>query len=451
MMERMDKMPAGCSNHKMKAIHAFRLLRAVLGIATILSIQHGFSAAGAENGFADLFDGQSLKGWTYIGAKGGEYFVKDGVIVCPENSGGNLLTEGEYSDFVLRLEFKLQPDGNNGVAIRVPLSTNNLTYVGVELQLLDDKAPKHADIQPWQHNGSVYGIVAAKEGAPRIGEWNTEEITCIGRHYKIVLNDKVIVDADLNDEHDPEVLRAHPGMLRERGHLGFLGHWSLFEFRNIRIKELPVKTQNNRPPEGFKALFNGTNLSGWKGLVKDPPARANMSAKQLEAAQAKADKSMRKHWKVQKGTIVFDGKGDNLCTLKDYGDFEMLVDWKIPPKGDSGIYLRGSPQVQIWETNSPGQFNPPEGSGGLYNNEKNSRHPLVFADKPVGEWNRFRILMVGDKVQVFLNGELVVNDTTLENYWERRNPIYSIGQIELQNHGGPLWFKNIYIRELPRQ
>src|ERR1700688_873235 len=102
MMERMDKMLAGCSNHKMKAIHAFRLLRAVLGIATILSIQHGFSAAGAENGFADLFDGQSLKGWTYIGAKGGEYFVKDGVIVCPEHSGGNLLTEGEYADFVLR-------------------------------------------------------------------------------------------------------------------------------------------------------------------------------------------------------------------------------------------------------------------------------------------------------------------------------------------------------------
>jgi len=154
---------------------------------------------------------------------------------------------------------------------------------------------------------------------------------------------------------------------------------------------------------------------------------------------------------AEKGEIVFDGKGDSLATRKDYADFEMLVDWKIPPKGDSGIYVRGSPQVQIWEPNSPGQFNPPDGSGGLYNNEKNPRHPLKNADKPVGEWNRFRIVMMGEKVHVFLNGETVVNDTTLENYWDRDKPIYPIGQIELQNHGGPLWFKNIYIREIPHE
>jgi hypothetical protein len=155
--------------------------------------------------------------------------------------------------------------------------------------------------------------------------------------------------------------------------------------------------------------------------------------------------------KLKDGVVVFDGKGDNLCTARDYGDFEMLVDWKVPPKGDSGIYLRGTPQVQIWTTNSPGQFEKPDGSGGLWNNQKNSRHPLKYADNPVGQWNRFRILMVGEKVHVFLNDQLVVNDTTLENYWEPAKPIYSTGQIELQNHFGPLWFKNIYIREIPRQ
>ena len=160
---------------------------------------------------------------------------------------------------------------------------------------------------------------------------------------------------------------------------------------------------------------------------------------------------MREHWKAENGEIVFDGKGDSLCTKKDYGDFEMLVDWKIPPKGDSGIYLRGSPQVQIWATNSPGQFKPPDGSGGLYNNQVNPRHPLKLADNPVMEWNRFRIIMTGEQVHVFLNGELVCNNTTLENYWERDKPIYPTGQIELQNHGGPLWFKNIYIREIPRE
>jgi hypothetical protein len=103
-----------------------------------------------------------------------------------------------------------------------------------------------------------------------------------------------------------------------------------------------------------------------------------MSADELAAAQAKADERMRDHWKAEDGMLVFDGHGDNLCTARDYGDFEMLVDWKIPPKGDSGIYLRGTPQVQIWETNSPGQFAPPDGSGGLYNDQKNNRHPLAL-------------------------------------------------------------------------
>ena len=411
----------------------------------------GCAMCGKEKGFVSLFDGQSLKGWTYEGEPGGEYYVSNGVIVCPANSRGNLLTDGEYSDFVVRLEYKMTHNGNNGFTIRSPMSRENLTYVGVEIQMLDDKAPMHADIKPWQANGSVYGIIPARNGTAKLDEWNQEEITCIGRHYKIVLNGRVIIDDDLNDVHDPKVLEGHPGMLRTRGHLGFLGHVSKFEFRNIRIKELPVAEPDNTPPKGFVALFDGKDLTGWKGLVKDPPARAKMSPEELAKAQGKADASMRAHWKAENGVLVFDGKGQNLCTSKDYGDFELLVDWKIPPKGDSGIYLRGSPQVQIWEPNSPGHFTPPDGSGGLYNNEKGPRHPLKYMDKPVGGWNRFRILMVGEKVHVFLNGELVVDDETLENYWERSKPIYPTGAIELQNHGGMLWFKNIYVREIPRK
>jgi hypothetical protein len=112
--------------------------------------------------------------------------------------------------------------------------------------------------------------------------------------------------------------------------------------------------------------------------------------------------------------------------------------------------LRGTPQVQIWEKYSPGQFTPPDGSGGLYNNQKNPRKALKVADHAVGDWNTFRIVMVGDKVHVYLNNELVVNNTTMENYWERDKPIYPTGAIELQNHGGPLWFRNIYVREIPK-
>jgi hypothetical protein len=421
---------------------------AAFGAALVSPVAH---AADAEEGFTSLFDGKSLDGWVRYDKRGPDYFVTNGVIVCPEGSSGDLLTTKDYSDFVLRMEFKLGSGGNNGVAIRAPANTNNLTYEGVEIQILDDTAPKHAKLQSWQYNGSVYGLVAARNGTAKLNEWNSYEITCIGRHCKIVLNDRVIVDADLNEITDPHRLRSHPGFLRDRGRLGFLGHTDHVEFRNIRVKELPVQEKDNTPPKGFVALFNGEDLAGWKGLVADPPKRAKMTAEELAAAQTKADDRMRDHWKVVNGEITYDGKGDNLCTKKDYEDFEMLVDWKIPPKGDSGIYLRGSPQVQIWEPNSPGQFRPSDGSGGLYNNEKNPRHPILFADNPVGDWNRFRILMTGDKVHVFLNGQLVVNQTLLENYWERDKPIYSIGQIELQNHFGPLWFKNIYIREIPRE
>ncbi len=202
---------------------------------------------------------------------------------------------------------------------------------------------------------------------------------------------------------------------------------------------------DNVPPPGFVALFNGKNLSGWKGLVASPPARAKMTPEQLAKAQQKADERMRAHWKVADGALVFDGKGDSLCTAKDYGDFELMVDWKILPKGDSGIYLRGSPQVQIWDA-----ADHPEGSGGLYNNQKHPSKPVKCADKPVGEWNSFRIKMVGEKVSVWLNGELVVDNVVMENYWERTKPIYPTGQIELQNHGNTLYFKNIYLRENPR-
>jgi len=202
----------------------------------------------------------------------------------------------------------------------------------------------------------------------------------------------------------------------------------------------------NEPPEGFVALFNGTDLEGWKGLVANPEKRAEMSADELAAAQEKADERMRAHWKVEEGILTFDGKGDSLCTAKDYANFEMLVDWKILPKGDSGIYLRGSPQVQIWDPANP---NAAVGSGGLYNNQKNPSKPLVCADNPVGEWNTFRIKMVGEKVTVHLNDKLVVDNVTLENYWNRSKPIYDKGQIELQNHGNFLYFKNIFIKELP--
>jgi len=205
--------------------------------------------------------------------------------------------------------------------------------------------------------------------------------------------------------------------------------------------------------EGYVSIFNGKDLTGWKGLVENPIKRAKMSEKELAEKQAVADQKMRESWKASNGELVFSGHGDNIATVKQYGDFEMLVDWKLDPNGkepDAGVYLRGTPQVQIWDisrTNVGAQV----GSGGLYNNQRNPKDPLKVADNPLGEWNTFKIRMVGEKVWVWLNGELVVDNVTLENYWDRNQSIFPVEQIELQAHGSQVWYRDIYVKELPRK
>jgi hypothetical protein len=199
---------------------------------------------------------------------------------------------------------------------------------------------------------------------------------------------------------------------------------------------------------GFENLFNGTDLTGWKGLVANPIARSKMTAQQLVDAQSKADTKIKSDWVVKDGLLVFTGHGDNLCTQKQYGDFELFVDWKITEKGDAGIYLRGTPQVQIWDT-SRREVGAQVGSGGLYNNQKNERNPKVVADNKVGSWNNFHIIMRGAVVTVYLNGVLVTDKVVLENYWDRTLPIFVKEQIELQAHGTYVAYRNIYIRELP--
>ena len=199
--------------------------------------------------------------------------------------------------------------------------------------------------------------------------------------------------------------------------------------------------------DGLVPMFNGKDLSGWHGLVGNPITRKKMDSKEFEKKQAEADLKLKNNWSVKDGCITFNGEGDNLCSVKQYGDFEMVVDWRITKKGDSGIYLRGSPQVQIWDT-SRVEVGAQVGSGGLYNNQKNPAKPSKVADNPVGEWNTFRIKMIGDKVSVILNGELVVDNVTLENYWDRSIPIFPKEAIELQAHGTDLAFRDVYVQEL---
>ncbi|WP_417378431.1 3-keto-disaccharide hydrolase [Gimesia sp.] len=213
----------------------------------------------------------------------------------------------------------------------------------------------------------------------------------------------------------------------------------------------------NQPPEGFIALFNGKDLSGWIGMNyhkvkgKSPVAVKNMPAAEREELLKKNWEDVLEHWSVEDGELVNDGHGVYLTTADDYGDFELLLDYKTVAKADSGIYLRGVPQVQIWDTTKEGgkwDRKANLGSGGLFNNKGEGKYPLVHADKPFGEWNHFRIIMKGDKVTVYMNGKLVVDNKKMDNYYEKDDPIYETGPIQLQTHGGEIRFKNVFLKKL---
>lgn len=204
-----------------------------------LSLSLVLPALAAEKGFEPLFNGKDLTGWTQVSKHGSGYTVEDGVLVCPADGGGNLFTDKEYSDFVFRFEFKMTPGANNGVGIRAPLE-GDAAYAGMEIQILDHNHERYkGQLKPTQYHGSIYDVFAAKtEYLKPTGEWNQEEITAKGRHITVKLNGTVIVDADLDSVKDPAVLKKHPGLARSSGHIGFLGHGTRVEFRNIRVRPL---------------------------------------------------------------------------------------------------------------------------------------------------------------------------------------------------------------------
>ena len=196
-------------------------------------------AIAEDPGFISLFDGKTLDGWTLVGKTGRGYVVENHVLVCPADGGGNLFTRKEYSNFVVRFEFRTEPGGNNGVGIRAPLE-GDAAYAGMEIQILDDQAPVYqGKLRPAQYHGSIYDVVPARQGfLKKAGEWNQEEITASGRRITVMLNGTTIVDANLDSVKDPQVLKKHPGLARSQGHIGFLGHDTRVEFRSIRLKEL---------------------------------------------------------------------------------------------------------------------------------------------------------------------------------------------------------------------
>ena len=208
-----------------------------------------------------------------------------------------------------------------------------------------------------------------------------------------------------------------------------------------------------QPPPGFKALFNGQDLAGWRGGdTLDHRKYLTLPDDKRAEQDTKWTADMKAHWSVEGDELVNDGKGKYATTEKDYADFELLLEYKTVAKADSGIYLRGCPQVQIWDYTEQAKFNigADKGSGGLWNNSAGApgKDPLVLADKPFGEWNKFRILMVGARVTIWLNDKLVVEHALLENYYDRKAPVPAKGPIELQTHGGEIRWRNVFLREI---
>lgn len=203
---------------------------------------------------------------------------------------------------------------------------------------------------------------------------------------------------------------------------------------------------------GFTALFDADSLAGWRGRPFDNAyGGTGKSEEELVAARAAANESRDAHWTNSGGVIAFDGAGGSIETDRDYADFELRLDWKIEAGGDSGLYLRGIPQIQFWDPANEGQrqHGNQHGSGGLWNNPQDQgKFPAVVADRPVGEWNELRVRMVGSTVSVWLNGQLIVDQQELLNNWDRNQPLPDQGPLVLQAHGHKVWFRNVRVREL---
>ena len=412
-----------------------------------------------EEGFVSLFNGKDLSGWFGSQMYGVEIIEtklnngtvkKEAVLACQpdrkvEGDLGNLLTVKQYENFILRFEFLMPENGNNGLGIRTPSPDVDSAYYGMcELQLLDDGGSKYYDaaagrdkLKPYQYTGSVYGIVPSRRdnrgkqigGKEKLftaggsyvrkpGMWNFAEVKVIGEEIEVYLNGYLVTKADLagmpTDGTTPDG-RKHPGLHNKKGHIGWLGHGHRVMWKNIRIKELPscakmgkaCPRQKEKTPAGFTPYFTGCPKqlqTMWKGVTTEekfdnPKVRQAATPEKRAEMQKKADAQRDEHWHVRNGNLFFDGYkgGYSLATAKDLKDFELWADWRIMSiTGDSGLYLRGAPQVQVWDVHNQWGI----GSGGLYNNKKNPSKALAIADRQVGDWNRFHVIMKGDKVTV---------------------------------------------------
>ena len=409
----------------------------------------------ADGGFVPLFNGENLEGWVNVNCAPETWSVRDGMIICTGIPTGVLRTEKQYENYILELEWRhIHKGGNAGLFIH----SDPITAVGqpftrsIEIQIMDGNAGDMFSIHgatmtpDKPHPKGWVRSFPAEDRMTPTGQWN---------HYRVESRDGMATLA-VNGKIVTRGYHLNP----RKGYICLESEGSEVHFRNIRIREL---AGSNPPPDvvaqqdqGFHCLYNGLDLRGWK----QTPGSED-------------------HWRAKDWILDYDGKSEaqdkNLWTEKEFGNFILIVDWRLPdqPKienvpvvlpdgseatdeegkpltvavmdaGDSGIYLRGSSksQINIW--------NWPVGSGEIWGYRKDQNMPpevrrgatpMFNADKPPGQWNRFEITAIGDKVTVVVNGKTVIREARLPGLPQR-------GPIVLQHHGDHVQFANIYIKEL---
>ncbi len=409
--------------------------------------------------FRPLFNGKDIAGWSIDGDDKAGWSVEDGALVARGadwKTRNYLITDREYGDFELRLDVALDRDTGSGVGLRarpgekVPLIDGTASFDHPIFKLTDGPGRDPGGTMHWVFDRMIVPPDTPAEMKPA-GEWNHVVLEMRGRRILASINGRTVQNQTLDaGARFPD--GTIPALNRPRGRIGLQKLSGTVRFRNIEVKELTAST--SAANSEFRSLFNGKHLSGWHGLkTMDPRTFEALSGAEKAKALEDGASDLKKHWRVENGVIINDGQGAYFTSDKDYGDIELLVDFKIGPKGDSGVYLRGMPQIQIWDFTEPSyaRMGADKGSGGLWNNSLGSpgKDPLVRADNPVGQWNTFRVIQVGARTTVYLNDKLVVDHALLENYWDRANPIPPRGPIQLQSHGSEIRWRNIKVREIP--
>ncbi len=431
-----------------------------LALFATLAVTSTFAAD--EEEFVSLFNGKDLSGWVNVNCAPNTFSVCDGMICSTGVPTGIMRTERQYENFVFELDWRhMRAKGNAGLFVwSAPLTAPGVPFSrSIEIQILDGR-----ETENYTSHGDIFSIHGSTmkpdrphpAGWPRClpserrcnpaGQWNHYRATCNDGSIKLEVNGKLVSGASQCNY--------------RKGYICLESEGSPCQFRNIRVKELP--STNPKPDEiaptaqGFKSLYTGVDLSGWKVEPGDEG-----------------------HWRAKNWILDYDGKSEakdkHLWTEKEYGDFVMICDWRwtrkpvklacpvvlpcgntalgpdgkpqtieVPDAGDSGIYLRGSSKAQlnIWCW--------PIGSGEVwgYRNDKQmpgevraAVTPKLNADNPIGRWNRFVITMKGDRLTVELNGQTVIERAQLPGVPAR-------GPIALQHHGDPIQFANLFIKEL---